>query len=336
MQGIKLSLIGLTKQDHAILAVAIKLVDVPGVSLEVLPENDASGDIALINGDAEAGLFYLKQESSEQFKIILASQFVSSAGSRFLERPVRIHDVENALSLACQRYIPKITANNEAGSATGSSVQKQSSSSPVFSNNTPLLLHELITACKKNALIKLECSPYSPFYINGISRTVATKATLPEIHIIAKEKETRPSVTTLSASEEFEYASDNSMTVYPVNTVIWHTALVGAEGGILPEHTVDTPVKLKSLPRFPREYMRKHPEYLKMSAMLTRKSMTVRQLQQVTQLEEEAVIDFYNLVFSLGLSVIDESANATELYKKKQSKNSSLLSRLAKKLSATG
>jgi len=336
MRSINLSLLGITKQDHAILSVAIKLVDVPGVELIILPDGaPPTGDVILVNADSDAGANYLKQEDTIQTKIIIAENFtLPPLGSRFIERPVRIHDMVNAFNIACERFKSSTTSNIEIGSHSSVAANKRTQAEA--NNNTPLLLHEFITACTKNSLIKLECKPYSPLFINGISRSVATRATLPEIHIIAKENETRLEMTALSAADEYEQASSSGVNIYPINTVIWHTALVGSTGVILPEHSNDTPVKLKSMPRFPREYMRKRPEFLKMSALLTRKSMTVNQLQQATQLDIKVVTDFYNLIFALGLSTIDETANTAELYQKKKSKNSSLLSRLAKKLSATG
>jgi len=306
-------------------------MDVPGTSLTILPEGVLTGEVILINNDTDAGSDYLKQENTSQVKIILTKKLMpTTLGTRLLERPVRIHDLVNAFNISCERFKSSTEKNIEIGSHADVSML------PTNTNNTPRLLHEFITACQKNGLIKLECPPYSPLYINGISRSVATRATLPEIHIIAREKETLPQITPLSAVEEYEQASSNGVNIYPINTVIWHTALVGANGTILPDHSHDTPVKLKSMPRFPREYMRKHPEYLKMSALLTRKSMTVNQLQQATQLDIKIITDFYNLVYALGLSTVDKQANTAALYKKKESKNSSLLARLAKKLSATG
>ncbi|MBL1260615.1 MAG: hypothetical protein COB33_008810 [Thiotrichaceae bacterium] len=301
MRSIRLSLLGLTKQDHTILAVAIKLIDVPGTSLTILPDGMLSGEVILINSDTDAGSDYLQQESPNQAKIVLAKNFIPTPqGTRLLERPVRIHDLVNAFNTVCERFQSSTGKKIEIGHHAN-----VSASTNTYTNNTPLLLHEFITACKKNGLIKLECPPYSPLYINGISPSVATRATLPEIHVIAREKDTPPQATALSAIEEYEQASSNGVNIYPINTVIWHTALVGAGGQILPNHSHDTPVKLKSMPRFPREYMRKHPEYLKMSALLTRKSMTANQLQQATQLDIKIVTDFYNLVYSLGLSTID-------------------------------
>ncbi|MCF6323126.1 MAG: hypothetical protein L3J89_02180 [Gammaproteobacteria bacterium] len=331
MRSISLSLLGLTKQDHAILAVAIKLIDVPGTSLTILPEGVLSGEVILINNDTDAGADYLKKKNPDQTKIFLSEKFMPTPqGSRLLERPVRIHDLVNAFNISCEQFKSSTKKNIKVGS------HANISTSPVNTNNTPLLLHEFITACQKNGLIKLECPPYSPLYINGISRSVATRASLPEIHIIAREKDTLPQISPLSAVEEYEQASSNGVNIYPINTIIWHTAMVGANGKILPEHSHDTPVKLKSMPRFPREYMRKHPEYLKMSALLTRKSMTVNQLQQATQLDIKIITDFYNLVYALGLSAIDEKANTAEIYGNNKSKKSGLLSRLAKKLSTTG
>ncbi|VAW88464.1 hypothetical protein MNBD_GAMMA17-508 [hydrothermal vent metagenome] len=336
MRCINISLIGLTQQDQAILAVAINLVDVSGVTLAILPDGVLSGELILINSDTDAGSDYLKQENTSQVKIVLAEKFMSTTiGTRLLERPVRIHDLVNAFNTSCERFKSSTEKNIKIGSHVPTK-NHAPAPAPAQANNTPFLLHEFINVCKKNGLVKLECPPYSPLYINGIARSVATRATLPEIHIIAREKETRPQVTMLSAADEYEQASKNEVNIYPINTVIWHTALVGAEGVILPDHSHDTPVKLKSMPRFPREYMRKHPEYLKMSALLTRESMTANQLQQATQLDIKVVTDFYNLVFALGLSAIDEKVNTTMLYQKKKMKNSSLLARLAKKLSAAG
>jgi len=298
-----------------------------------LSYNDTSGEVALINADTDVGISYLEEENNDQVKIILAERAVSTAvlGFRSLERPVSVHDLVNALSTYCKHFSSRIdTASATATIASGS--DGSASVSQTVGNNTPLLLHEFISVHRDKTLIKLECAPYHPLYINGISGTCATRASLAEIHIIAKETESRPVVTEIDAAEELNQATSNDMVSYPIGTIIWQIAMVGANGTILPNHSLDTAVKLKSLPRFPREYMRNHPEFLKLSGLILKQSMTIRQLQQATQLDIEVVTDFYNLVFSLGLSSIDKSADSAELYKKKNVERESLLSRLAKKL----
>lgn len=336
MKGIRLSFLGLSQQDRTILEVAVKLLDIPGLSFQTLSEGDLTGHIILLNLDDQTALEYLEKETS-QYKIGLGTQYVPSTfQNRFLKRPVRIQDLVDALGVACIHFKTRDTeSSGESGQIPDVTepVQINDQQKLKETNNTALLLSELYKARKDNTLVRFECPPYKPLYINGITGSVSSHATLPEIHIIAKDKEMNPEVGVFSAEDEHEISLDSNVKEYPLNIIVWNVALAGSDGEIISRHSSDTPVKLKAMPRFPREYMRRHPEFMKLSALLVRRSMTINQLHQATQLNRDLITDFYNVVFALGLSTVDEKAKSAEIIDLGKRKNSSLLSRLAKKLS---
>ncbi len=344
MDGLNISPVGLTEQDCAVLAVATNLLDYPDIPVEVLDESNRTGNVAIINVDSEVGTAYLDKHKPGQRLLILSDTPTFQEGVLCLQRPARIQDFVSALNKICQRAVAEAMPEAVIKAAEERLEPKpESKATPkpqlvetkkVTSNSTHLLLHEILLAQKAKSLMQIQCPPFKPLYVCGKDGYVATDASFAEVHIMAKES-SENLVTREFTEADFKQQTDGAQN-HAVTTIIWHIALVGSNGVLLPDHSLDTAIKLAVLPRFPREYMHRHPEYLKIASLLTRQAMNIKQLQEVTQIRLSDIINFYNLVFALGLVRAVEKADSASFYATINHKRRSLFARIAKRLSLAG
>lgn len=324
MRCITVSEIGLSNKDRAVASVAVNLVHLHGLKFEISKENGGEGDVAIINADSPEGRAYIESAPREQIKIVISEDYSLREGIKLLKPPVRIQDLADAMNASC-RFMARKPAEDEQASP-----EKLTEPTDDSGNGTHWILHHLTTAVRSKAIMKLECPPYTPLLINGMNGSVATRASLAEIHIIARESGSSIRLSPISR-DEFDRESAGAAS-YQAAAIVWHVNLAGSNGNLIPGHTLETQIKLSSIPRFPREYMRRHPEFMKMSTLLLTQAMSVNELQIRTRVHINQIIDFHNLVCCLGLANVMKEANSAKLYENMKIDKSGLFSKLARKL----
>ena len=78
---------------------------------------------------------------------------------------------------------------------------------------------------------------------------------------------------------------------------------------MLPGHNANDPVRLKAWPNFTRNDFK--PAYLKLAAVLAQRPVALSDLEKLTQVPYEDIVNFYNAAFSVDL--IEKDISPTQV-----------------------
>ena len=109
----------------------------------------------------------------------------------------------------------------------------------------------------------------------------------------------------------------------PIDALLWHAGLLAFPGEIAPWLRADAAYRATGWPNF--TVVAHGPEHVRMTALLSRRALTVEQLAKAARVEPSAASDFVNALALLDVVVDEDSVASSKIA---VSKPSSLFARL--------
>jgi len=292
-----ISVVELNNTDHSVVRVAISLWEKQAqIKVKVLENNDTSGAIAIVDYDTEKGKSYYNQfdNAHGHAMLLLTTETLNDQRNFVLKKPVRVQTLKDALS---DIYAFLKPTKNIPASPPAKSTQTAAIANP----SHPPLFFILFKTLQEQQVVQIFCPPSALLFVDGINRIMACSLSQEALRKMIINPTSALKVTKLSAAN-FEILAKGQM-IIPLNHVLWTAALHGSYGQLLPEHAAEVPVQLKAWPNFSRlEY---EPVHMKLAALMTAQALTLKQIEQKTQLPWETIVSFYNAAYSTDLIIVN-------------------------------
>lgn len=324
---LKVSSIELSNTDYSVLKVALSLVLKSRVEIEVLPLQDQTGNVLIVDVDKPEGKAFISTFSpSKQSTLLLISSEMLEEHyhQHFLHKPIRVQTLKDMLIDIAE----ELGASTHTQPTTAPLKAKPSEKSDDFNPNKNLFF-TLLDIQKKQKVMQIYCPPHSALFVNSIDGIVATSATKEILWKITHLLNTGINGLQLSVADFGVLAKGQR--IIPLKNILWTTALYLSQGHIAaPNVTLKTPVQLKVWPNFSR--LDFEPEHMQLTTLMTVAPLTLEQLIQQTQLPESFVIGFFNAVWVMDLVIVNPQDTTVLPTTPKVAVKSSLLQKIANRL----
>ena len=324
---LKVSPIELSNTDHSVLKVALGLVVKSQITAELLPLQDNTGNVLIVDVDKPEGkTFVASFKPSKQCTLLLISSEMMEEHyhQHFLHKPIRVQTLKDMLiDIKEELNTPR---NFQA--STGTLKTEPSEKTDSF-NPTKNLFFTLLDVQKTKKVVQIYCPPHSALFVNSVDGVVATSATKETLWKITHLLNTN--INSLQLSEADFGVLAKGQRIIPLKNILWTTALYLSQSEIAaPNVTIHTPIQLKVWPNFSR--LDFEPEHMQLTTLMTAKPITLEQAAQQTNLPESFVIGFFNAIWVMDLVTINPQPITSVKSNQKSTVKSSLLQKIANRL----
>lgn len=300
--GLKIKSIGLTDKDQRILEVAVELLNAHGITSELSTDDDT--DINIIDAQTDAGRPFLTDSIEGKLNIFFCEE-ASDNSHTWLQRPVRAMSLYNTLNDALKDvYIKQALTSKQNDPLTA--IKGERPQEDECQKEPKALFHYLLKAKMDKQSFAIEnTNGFPKVLIDGLTGNVWTTATDDELIFISSFDKDELVVSPVT-NDDMPAASDN-LRMIKISTAIWKAALFNPYTEILDGSSTDTPVKLRSWPMFTRLIFL--PFHVTLARLMTEKPRSLSEIQQLSGVPMQDVINFYNASLTAGLIIQTQGAN---------------------------
>jgi len=318
-----ISIVGLASTDFSVLKVATTLLEKSGIKTTLLERGDPSGTLVLVDVDTSIGSDFYNQFDYPRNRImlLLSSETINDQRNLILKKPIRVQTLKDTLYDLYVNFYPKVRVSETIPA------QKNISTTPIDLQDTTFFI--LWKAKQEKQAVQIFCSPYSPLFVEGGRGIIATSASREILKKIIQSPPNRLRSTKLSTAD-FDVLARGQL-ILPMTNVVWSAALYGSHGQLLPEHSPEIPVQLKAWPNFSR--LDFEPVHMRLASFMAARAMTLKQVEERSQVPYTTIVGFYNAAYAIDLVVINPINLPVTLSKKVPSSNKeSIFTRIANRL----
>lgn len=295
-----------------------------------------SADIVIVDVEQPEGQSYWQTHQTEQQMIVYAKQNTYQA-QWYLQKPIRVQPLVQVLNaLATWRMNVPTSATRAAATvnrvetpplrtttttaASAPAPTKTDKPLPIDSEFQPsrYLIGLLQTVIQLGTAKRLTYADQSPLYIlpqeqrcftTPLPKTLGQTTLKGSIYTVAIEQIKSEVLTPTALRAEVE---KQSLRAYPVETILWYTALQASQGRLIFNQPKQANVRLKQWPNFAT--LPHLPTHMNLAAFMLKKTADLATIATKTHIPLPTVVDFFNACKLLGL--ITESSHSEPLLEK--------------------
>lgn len=307
MNVYKLTTKALEKMDVLLLQSMVQLVQ---RQLKTTWTIDESADILLVDVEQPEGRTFWEAAPSDKLIVAYAKQNVYEA-KWYLQKPIRVQPLVqllNDLGSFCDTHpgatcppIQPVLRAKETGQTSRTvpkpPVASEKTSTAIHFQPSQYLIGLIHTAVSTGQVIRFSYAESPAIYLLPQEQRCFT-TTIPMTHL-EMSQHTLFSVSAnqikqerLTATELCDQIEKLALRNYPVETILWKTALVASQGRLIYKHSKETIVKLKQWPNFAS--LPHLPAHINLAAFMLKKTADLATIAFKTQTPLPVVIDFFN------------------------------------------
>lgn len=322
MSDLTISTLELNATDFSVLKVATVLLEKSGVKATLLEKGDTSGTLLLVDIDTPAGRdFYTHFDyPRHRTMLLLSSETINDQRNLVLKKPIRVQTLKDVLYDLCTNLDQKVSTQPPP------SLRKNTSSTPIKLQET--LFFILFKSKQEKQAIQIFCSPYSPLFVEGARGIIATSASRDILKKIIQSPPHQLRSTKLSNSD-FDVLAKGQL-ILPMTSILWSAALYGSHGQLIPDHSPEIPIQLKAWPNFSR--LDFEPMHIRLASLMAARAITLRQIEEKSQIPYATIAAFYNAAWATDLLVINPLNLPTTLGNQKAPTKMGLFAKIVTRL----
>ncbi len=294
---------------------------------------DESADILLVDVEHPEGRTFWETAPSDKLIVAYAKQNVYEA-KWYLQKPIRVQPLVQLLNdlagfretypVVASQPIQAVLRTKETGQ-TSRAVPKtpvapappEKTSTTIYFQPTQYLIGLIHTAVSTGQVIRFSYAETPAIYLLPQEQRCFT-TTIQMTHLemsqqtlfsVSANQIKQERLTTTELCDQIEKLALRS---YPVETILWKTALVASQGRLIYKHTKETTVKLKQWPNFAS--LPHLPAHINLAAFMLKKTADLATIAVKTQTPLPVVIDFFNACKVINI-VTETSGGAPPLEK---------------------
>lgn len=304
---VSISTIGLDAREATVLKVAANLMSADYGDIRVLDPIDYSGSLAFIDPNSPAAHEY-GTDHTEAVRVLVTSVEPEDPLALHLQRPLRVQVVCDFLidlidngekqSTPASQHIPSTTARGdqpEHGAPSNSGVPTK-------------LLETLVAAKSMKLRYRLELPDDSEhanvMWIDGANERIHPAIDDEQLVRICRASPRPISIRPVMTDEPSTGQVGGSGRTF--SDIAWVIGNV-PDGSLADELDPNSPIRLTSFPRIPRQPGKLH--YVTIATMLTRRSLTLNEIQAETGLDMGFIRGFFNIVRVLDIVQVEAPAH---------------------------
>lgn len=314
---------GLAADEKVALITVIKLLTRDGKVFKLVSDNVTQAHLLVLNIDSESGRDCFKSSRDGQVKLLITNRTQTGKNIIPVKKPVEISALKDVLGKLFEKMQKQLelTMGNipRTGGVTNDATH----------NLTNTLFHLLLKTKENSEHVSIRSVDYPEVVVDGENKSVSTTASDEQLsHII------NTSLTDISVSQPAKAANkkeNNAAKIFSLDDILWMAAIHCSKGQLLPGHKTNELVRLKAWPNFTRNDFR--PSHLKLAAVLAKSPVALDKLEQLTEVPQAEIIDFYNAAYAVDL--IDKNIANTQTASPKRNitrEKKGLLSKIASRL----
>jgi len=315
---------GLTSDEQTVLTQVLEALESDGVQFELQTDSVQQAHLIVLDDDTDSGRNALLRARAGQVKLVFSNHNRHGKNLISIQKPINLASLQALLLQIVQKMYSQL---QELRSDTGvAEAAAEYTSSTIQSNNN--LFCTLLEAKEKQELLRIEIPDQPIIYINGNSKSFATRIEQSEINNIFEYDFSRIAITSIE-EQEFN-ANTNDMLISALYRLLWVSGIYGSSGKLITGHDPERPVKLRAWPNFTRNDFL--PQHLKIAAVLARQPISITKLVETVGIKREDVVNFYNAAYAVDLiEFCDDSsaAAATTPTPNNNNKQRGILAKLA-------
>lgn len=315
---------GLTSDEQTVLTQVLETLESDGVQFELQTDSVQQAHLIVLDDDTDSGRNALLRARAGQVKLVFSNHNRHGKNLISIQKPINLASLQALLLQIVQKMYSQL---QELRSDTGvAEAAAEYTSSTIQSNNN--LFCTLLEAKEQQELLRIEIPDQPIIYINGNSKSFATRIEQSEINNIFEYDFSRIAITSIE-EQEFN-ANTNDMLISALYRLLWVSGIYGSSGKLITGHDPERPVKLRAWPNFTRNDFL--PQHLKIAAVLARQPISITKLVETVGIKREDVVNFYNAAYAVDLiEFCDDSsaAAATPPTPNNNNKQRGILAKLA-------
>lgn len=313
--------VGLTEEERKILSVTVNVLIAGGCGVHIA-EQLSQDTVAVIDVDSVEGRDFYEHDLEPHIRVVISSDDCRYRADGLIKKPLRVQALRNLLSDISEKISPAEQVDTEQPVQFPATQAIDSASLPNSS-----LFYALVNAVADQGYLKItsDDNPH-PLLVHGPSRHIYTNMTRQEMLQVASRQEDELHVAKL---DEFEFMKQaQGFSSHRIEKALWLAADKGALGFVPVNSVGQGEFRLIDWPRFDVKYVK--PEYLTLTAIATRRSLTCSALARMTNIPLTTVFDFYHAAQACG--VVEHTPSMTMPEAIEAPVVPSLVARIAKKL----
>ena len=323
LDQILLSQAGLAASEEVALITAVKLLTHDGKVFKIISENNSQAHLLVINVDKESGKNILENSREGQVKLLLSNQTQTGKNVISLKIPIEITTLKEILGKLFDKM------QKQLSSARAQLPRKGGITSNTNQILTNTLFHLLLSVKENKEYVFVKTEGYPEILVDSKNKSIYTTATDDELTHIVKVPLNEFNIDKLKSSDI--NVEDRNRKIISLHDILWMSAISCSHGQLLVGHDIDQKVRLKAWPNFTRNEFR--PSHLKLAAILAKRAVALSELETLTKVPYNEIVDFYNAAYSVDLIDKDISKTKNEIPERELSpKKKGLLSKIANRL----
>ncbi len=312
----------LQQEDSVVLNTAIKLLSLEGVMFRLEDSAPEHAHLLILDDDGQGSRSLLKLSRPGQVKVILSTRHHTGKNVISVVKPLELSSIKSLLKRLFTLMQTQIKKSRQFA--------ENSPQAKPIEPLTDTLFNVLIDTRKQGRVIEVSCDDYPSLYIDGIKHSLATNASQDQLRQIASLALEQLSIRDLS-TDNFSVHS-NDLTMISLHNFLWSSGIICSQGRLLSGHSIDKPFKLKAWPNFTRHDFK--AEYFKLAAILAKNTCSINELQRLSKIPIDDIINFYNAAYAVGIIDDDSITQPTAGSDTRQvpAEKQGLLSRIADRL----
>jgi hypothetical protein len=294
---------GLTSDEQTVLTQVLDTLATDGMQFELQTDCVQQAHLIVLDDDTDSGRNALLRARAGQVKLVFSNHNRHGKNLISIQKPVNLTSLQSLLLQIVQKMYSQLqllqsdtVVAEAAPSYTPSTIQ---------GNNN--LFCALLEAKEQQQLLRIEIPDNPEIYVNGYSKSFATRIEHSEINNIFKCDFSRIAITSIE-EQEFN-ANTNDLLISALYRLLWISGIYGSSGKLITGHDPDRPVKLRAWPNFTRNDFL--PQHLKIAAVLARQPISIAKLVETVGINEKDVVNFYNAAYAVDLIEFCDESTAT-------------------------
>lgn len=288
---IKIAVTTLSEEDSKIISSALQMLADAGKKFTTSLRGIIDAHLLVIDADTEQGDHALQSSTAGQVKLLLATSPASGKNIVAVKKPIEIQ----SLKLLLEKLFDKM--HDQLVRTTMMQVQTEHKVEIQQSTSCKTMLQVLLAAKNNKTVLRICSTQFPDVFIDGTNNSMAS--TIPQTEVVGFVKQPLDNVVVDQLkSSEFAVHS-NKMNIQSLHNTLWVAAIECSNGQLLPDNSLDIPIKLRAWPNFTRNSFK--PEYLQLAAILAKQAITLSQLQQLSGVPLKEIINFYNAAHAVDL-----------------------------------
>lgn len=325
--GLTLHPVGLNEEEKKILSVAMNVLLACGCGVR-FSEKLTDDTVAVIDVDSDEGrIFYESTNDGLPHRtVVIAGDDRIYHASGLIRKPLRVQTLRNVLSELSGQEESQDSSHYDAGYTNTDAVQPAPLNRRSLPNDS--IFYALVNAVANEQYLEISSkSGQYQLLVHGPTRHVYTnlspKAVEQAVKLAADDMQ-------IAMLDEFAFMKQaRGLVSIRIEKLLWKADESGALGYPPVNYDRQAGFRLTDWPRFDVKHIK--PQYLTLSAIMTRQSMTPESLAQMTGIGVDTIFDFYHAAQACGLLEKHEPQEEVKMVEQAPPVRM-LVARIAKKL----